>query len=260
MQQIKSNTPFIIIVGLLLLFAILSYTIVSLSDDAPDFQEYQAGTDRKAVFINYFVPILQAQNQEITKQRQQLMAWYDERDDLSWWSELQLNQLADDYDLIEFQIDDNDHWQELMLRVNKIPVSLALAQSAKESGWGTSRFAQQGANFFGQWCYEKGCGMIPNNRIKGTSHEVEEFNSAQQSVAAYLRNLNTHPAYSDLRLTRARLVSQGETVSGLALSVFLSHYSERREAYVKELQSMIRYNQLSQYDEHGTETMAHSEE
>mgnify|MGYP002064425563 CR=1 FL=1 len=94
---------------------------------------------------------------------------------------------------------------ELRRRVDTVPIRLALAQAAKESGWGTSRFARKGNNFFGQWCYDEGCGLVPRARGEGRSHEVRAFDSPGDSVASYLRNINTHHGYRELRHARAGL-------------------------------------------------------
>jgi Bax protein len=133
------------------------------------------------------------------------------------------------------------------MRVNIIPPAMALAQAAKESGWGTSRFASDGNNYFGQWCYKPGCGLIPKARKTGKSHEVAVFNSAKESVQAYMHNINTHQAYDELRAIRAKLQKTGKPLSGLDLLQGLHAYSERGQIYVKELESMIQFNQLEKF-------------
>jgi Bax protein len=134
------------------------------------------------------------------------------------------------------------------MRVDEIPPSLALAQAAIESAWGTSRFAVQGNNLFGQWCYKKGCGLVPLRRDSGSRHEVAKFSSVTQSVNAYMRNLNTHRAYSDLRANRAQLKATEQNVTGHLLAANLLDYSELREVYVEEIRAVIRINKLAQYD------------
>ena len=131
---------------------------------------------------------------------------------------------------------------QLSRRVDIIPVALALVQAANESAWGTSRFATQGNNFFGQWCYQAGCGLVPAARVPGADHEVARFSSPYHSVAAYFANLNTNPAYRPLRDIRYRLRQQDAPVTAIALARGLSQYSERGETYVGELISMIRNN------------------
>jgi Bax protein len=117
-----------------------------------------------------------------------------------------------------------------------------------ESAWGTSRFAVQGNNLFGQWCYQEGCGLVPLRRNTGSKHEVAKFDSVRDAIKSYLRNINTHRAYSDLRLHRATLRDQDQPVSGHLLADNLIEYSELREVYVHEIQAVIRINKLAQYD------------
>ena len=131
--------------------------------------------------------------------------------------------------------------QELLLRVDEIPTSLVLAQAANESAWGTSRFAQDGHNYFGQWCFKQGCGITPSNRAPGATHEVKRFNTPMDSVHAYFININTHRAYKTLREIRA---SAEKPVSGVLLADGLLNYSERKQAYIDELKSMIISNNL----------------
>ena len=129
-----------------------------------------------------------------------------------------------------------------------MPPSLALAQSANESAWGTSRFAKQGNNFYGQWCYREGCGIVPKQRNHSAKHEVAKFKNVQLSTNAYIHNINSHNAYSNLRTLRATQRKAGKVISGQALAVGLQKYSERGSEYVKEIQAMIRFNKLGQYD------------
>ena len=126
--------------------------------------------------------------------------------------------------------------------------SLALAQAAKESGWGTSRFAREGNNYFGQWCYKAGCGIVPASRAPGRTHEVEAFDSPAESVASYMRNINTHSGYKSFREARKVQRSEADALSGVALAAELSQYSERRDAYVAELRQLIVGNDLDRLD------------
>ena len=119
---------------------------------------------------------------------------------------------------------------------------LALVQAATESGWGRSRFALEGNNLFGHWCYEPGCGLVPARRNQGAAHEVAAFDSISESVSRYLHNLNTHAAYAPLRAIRARLRQQDEPPTAMALADGLVLYSERRDEYVDEIKSVIRVN------------------
>lgn len=128
------------------------------------------------------------------------------------------------------------------MRVDTIPENMVLIQAANETGWGSSRFAREGMNFFGQWCFKKGCGLVPQSRTKGLSHEVAVFKSVDDSVGAYMRNLNSNAAYGLLRSIRADLRAQGKPVKAEDLVYGLMHYSERQEAYIDELLEMLRHN------------------
>ena len=134
--------------------------------------------------------------------------------------------------------------EKLLNKVNVIPPSLALAQAANESAWGTSRFAQKANNLFGEWCFNQGCGIIPNSRPEGEKYEVQKFKSVKNSIMSYMHNLNSHPAYSSLRKIRNEV-----GVDGIEMAKGLESYSARGDEYIKELQSMIRYNNLEKYDE-----------
>ena len=133
---------------------------------------------------------------------------------------------------------------ETLLRVNVVPRSLALIQAAKESGWGTSKFARLANNLFGQQCFVKGCGIVPTARAAGRKHEVERFVTVQDAVAGYAYNLNSHPRYAELRRIREKLARTDQPITGVALADGLLAYSERGAAYVAEIQSMIRQNKL----------------
>jgi Bax protein len=137
--------------------------------------------------------------------------------------------------------------EQLLLRVDVVPASLVLAQAAKESGWGTSRFAREGNNFFGIWCFYKACGMTPERRDQGRFHEVAMFDTVEDGVRYYIRTLNSHVAYNGLRETRAVARQHNEPFAGEELASGLLRYSERGLMYVNEIQSMIRYNRLQRF-------------
>jgi Bax protein len=130
----------------------------------------------------------------------------------------------------------------LIRRVDSIPEALILVQAANESGWGASRFAQQGYNFFGLWCFKKGCGFVPRQRDDDAKHEVAKFTDLSHAVMTYMRNLNRHYAYKDLRMIRENLRQDGKPVTARALASGLLSYSERGQEYINELKSMLRVN------------------
>jgi Bax protein len=138
---------------------------------------------------------------------------------------------------------------ELLVRVDTIPASLALGQGAYESGYGTSRFALEGNSYFGQWTYG-GKGMTPKaKRASKGNYGVAAYEWPLDSVRSYMLNLNTHRAYASLRNKRAELRAQGKAVSGEVLAQTLLSYSERGLEYVKSLTGMMRYNQLGAADD-----------
>ena len=140
----------------------------------------------------------------------------------------------------------------LRRRVNVIPASLVLAQAANESGWGTSRFARQGNNLFGLWCYTENCGIEPARRQAGAKHQVAAFDNVEAGIKYYFYTINSHPAYRDLRIRRENLIASGQAVTGIELASGLMSYSERGQAYVDEIRAMIRVNQLQQLTQPAT--------
>jgi len=237
---------------------ILSFCLASMilthcspGPTVPKFSDIEAGEARKTAFFNYFLPIISRRNQQILSSREQLLDWYADKNNLGWWDSRNLKNLAEIYRLSIFDKNNETHWLELIERVNSVPPSLVLAQAANESGWGTSRFARQGNNYFGQWCYVKGCGLVPGKRQEDQKHEVSVFDSPEASVMSYFYNLNTHQAYATLRGIRSKLNRNEQQVTGVELAAGLEKYSERGNEYIEEIQTMISYNDLTKYDSTG---------
>jgi Bax protein len=136
----------------------------------------------------------------------------------------------------------------LKIRMDEIPVSLAIAQAAKETGWGTSRFALEGNALFGQWTWS-GEGLKPKEAEKDEGHKVMKFNVLQASVRAYQRNLNTHSTYKDFRKARAEFRDQKKPLDSIELSKYLSKYAETGNQYVEVLQKIINQNKLKDFDD-----------
>ena len=136
----------------------------------------------------------------------------------------------------------------LKIRMDEIPTSLAIAQAAKETGWGTSRFAQEGNALFGQWTWS-GEGLKPKDAEKGKGHKVMKFNVLQASVRAYQRNLNTHSSYKDFRKARAQFRDLKKPLDSLELSKYLNKYAETGNQYVEVLQKIILQNKLKDFDD-----------
>lgn len=152
---------------------------------SPDFIEYAVGAERKQAFVEYFLPLINAENQRIQEDRSRLLALRG-RGDLGFIDKGWVRGLAEHYQLEDFEFGSDQHWEDLIARVDVIAISLVLAQSANESGWGTSRFAREANNFFGHWCFQRGCGLVPAARAEGANHEVAVFRSASDSLQRYL--------------------------------------------------------------------------
>lgn len=134
----------------------------------------------------------------------------------------------------------------LLSRMNIIPPELALAQAAQESGWGTSRFAQQGNALYGQWTWDSGCGMVPAKRDPGKTHRMKCFKSILEAVDSYVLNLNTHMAYRALRRER-QVFRDDQIINVLPLVETLTSYSEEGQVYVEKIKNIIRINHLQDF-------------
>lgn len=219
--------------------------VLSGGERIPDFRQYEAGEERKTQFFAYLRPLIEAENARVAADRERLQSLADE-ESIGWFDRRWLEGLAEDYGLDPEEMEEDALIATLLRRVDVVPLSLALAQAAKESGWGTSRFARDGNNLFGEWCFDPGCGLVPRARARERTHEVREFDGPRDSVASYVRNINTHAGYRELRRARARLRSEGKPLSGLVLANELQRYSERGQAYVEDIKGLIRYNDLEQ--------------
>ena len=225
--------------------------IPDLPDEIPDFASINDVQVKKQSFFNFIEPFVDQVNIEIIQQRQRVLAIQAKMQDgeeLSASDLRHLSTLAELYELDTDDLTDAEFLTVLLRRVDTIPASLALAQAANESAWGTSRFAQQGNNYFGQWCYSDGCGLVPNRRREGATHEVRSFDSVKDSVKAYIHNLNTFPSYQMLRRIRQQLRVQNKPVDGASLTDGLESYSSRGHDYIDELHNMIYNNNLLSRD------------
>ena len=142
----------------------------------------------------------------------------------------------------------NKDLSTLKIRMDEVPVSMAIAQAAKETGWGTSRFAQEGNALFGQWTWS-GEGIKPAGAEDGTTHKVMKFVVLQASVKAYQRNLNTHSTYKNFRKARAELWDAKKPLDSIKLSAYLNKYAETGNQYVEVLQKIIIQNKLQDFDD-----------
>lgn len=188
---------------------------------------------RKSAFFDALRPIIREENRRIAELRGKLIAAHAAHETPAWVADV-----ARSYK-VKWT---GGEWDALLARVDTIPMMLVLAQAANESSWGRSRFAQQGNNLFGMWCYRPGCGIIPARREIGKTHEVAAYNTINASVRAYLHTINTVRAYAPLRKMRAGMRARGKRLDAVKLAGGLLRYSKRGQAYVDEVRSMIRVN------------------
>ena len=196
---------------------------------------------RKDFFIQIVLPLILQENNNIRLDRKRLFSIINKSNNTS----LEKKWLEKKYK--QYGVTSKD-LSTLKIRMDEIPVSLALAQAAKETGWGTSRFAQEGNALFGQWTWS-GEGLKPKDADKNEGHKVMRFNVLQASVRAYQRNLNTHSTYKGFREERAKLRDEGKPLDSMRLSEFLNKYAETGNQYVEVLQKIIKQNNLQDFDD-----------
>lgn len=204
---------------------------------------------RKAVFIKTMLPMILHINEELRSIRARVQALTARESGGNALTAAERDWLAVQYD--RFGVDEGD-LDTLLKRIDVIPPSLAMAQGAEESGWGSSRFALEGRALFGQRTFKKAPGMVPLDRPEGERFKVRSFDHLLDGVRSYVHNLNTHPAYVRFRELRARLRADAGGHSGidsLKLVEALKKYSVRGEKYVETIKSIIRFNDLKALDD-----------
>lgn len=217
-------------------------TAVSLR---PEPEEPDSIADRKAVFVAGVLPLIIAVNEEILADRRRLWRVHYESltaERLDAADRLWLTVQAERYGVAP------DATMDLLARMDMIPPSLALAQAAEESGWGSSRFLTAGNALFGQWVFADG-NLVPLDRDPGKTHSVRAFQTLLESVRSYALNLNTHDAYKSFRKVRTQLRNQGKPLAGAVLARELHRYSERGPAYIQSIRSIIAANGLAWLDD-----------
>lgn len=212
----------------------------------PNFAKIADVKTKKRKFFQYIYPAIAQENSQILAVREEVAAMMEAlflEENLSAQQQTLLKRLIKKYKVSK-KYSLLQQLNELLLRVDVVPVELVLVQAANESAWGTSRFARIGLNFFGIWCYKKGCGMVPGGRDAGLKHEVEAFDSVEHAVQRYLHNINTNHAYTVFRTIRGQLRAQEQPLSPQVLATGLLRYSIRGTDYVLEITQMIRHNQI----------------
>ena len=195
---------------------------------------------KRELFIKIVLPLILNENDKITEDRKKLFKILGKNFNTVGervWLQRRFR---------EYKIEDQDSGK-LKMRMDIIPVSIALAQAANESGWGTSRFALEGNALFGQWTWSKK-GISPKNKDADQSHKVLQFQILKASVRAYKNNLNTHNAYKEFRETRAKLRQENKRIIGLDLTKYLKNYAAIGEKYVVIIEAIIENNSLTDFD------------
>ena len=213
---------------------------VYLSRLPKDLNKIKSTQKKKDTFIKIVMPLILDENNKILEDRKKLFKILNKpsntRGEKVW-----LKRRFNDYKI------KNEDIAELKIRMDIVPTSVAIAQAAKESGWGTSRFALDGNAMFGQWTWGKD-GIEPSQKEKNTSHKILKFPMLRSSVNAYIKNLNTHRGYSEFRKKRSELRQNNKNLSGLDLVEYLYNYAATGKEYVVILKKIIRQNQLTDFD------------
>ena len=205
-----------------------------------DLKKIKSTSKRKETFIKIVMPLILIENEKIIEDRNKLFKILGKQSN-SMGEKVWLKRRFKDYDIKGEDI------SELKLRLDIIPTSIAIAQAAKESGWGTSRFALEGNAMYGQWTWG-GDGIEPSQKDKKKEHKILKFPKLQSSVSAYMKNLNTHRGYSEFRKERSKIREKNKTVKGIDLVAYLYNYAQTGSEYVKILKKIIEQNDLTDFD------------
>ncbi len=205
----------------------------------------------KTRFIQKMATAAKKENQRIAKQRAYLLKMQSKiakhqslsNQDIAW-----LQAVVKLYRVKDFNRHSTSQWQKLLSKANIIPNSMAIAQAINESSWGRSRFAIEGHNLYGIWCYRPGCGMVPKRRAAGKTYEVKSYPSFQASVQDYFLLINRSLAYQTFRQQRARLTKNKQKITGLNLIKHLKNYSQIGQSYNKIIQRIMQHYNLYQFD------------
>ena len=198
--------------------------------EKPDFKSFKDVKAKKKAFFEFLYPFIVNKNIDILNLREEIKT--------TKTQSVKLEALCEKH-RTTCEI---GSYKSLLTYIDVIPPSLAMAQGANESAWGTSRFARVANNYFGIWCFSKGCGVVPSGRDSSKSHEVRSFKVVGEGVVYYIDNINRNGSYKTLRTKRLK------TKDSTVLATGLIKYSEKGQAYVDEIISMINYNKLKEYD------------
>ena len=240
----KRFNPIPLLISAVFISAISLSAWLSAAEPVPNFAAIKNIQERKQAFFRFLYPKIERADLTIMRQRFWIQHFPVNLHHTRWqWLIQRYKVKTEGKTLAQIKT-------ELLKKVDIIPPSMALAQAANESAWGTSRFTREGRNFFGQWCFKPGCGIPPKHPQKGKGYyAVKVFPTVQASVFAYMRNINSNHAFKAVRDIRWQHRLAHQFPDGMHLVEGLINYSQRREVYVKTLKSMIRVNHLDAYDE-----------
>ena len=213
---------------------------VAISNLPDDLKKIKSIKSRKELFIKITLPLIVKENDKLTKLNRKIKKIKSSldiisRDEAIWVKELMLEYEANSLD-------------NLIIKVDSIPVSLALAQAVIESGWGTSRFAYEGNALFGQYIWDsQTSGIVPNERETNAKYKIKSFDTLRESVASYMKNLNTNFHYNEFRLNRFILRSNNISLNGTLLAEYLYNYSIE-EDYINKIKEIIQTNNFNDFE------------
>ena len=206
--------------------------------------------DKKNIFISILLPIALRGNELVLEEREFIKDAISSND-LSQIEYFSKRYKIKDYKKINFvklsvkQVEEIK--SKLLIKVNKIPISMILAQAIIESGWGSSRFAKEGNALFGEWTWQKGIGIKPQEKLDA-NYSVKNFNNISASLNSYILNLNRHEAYNEMRSYRNKKYINGDSITGYEAANFLSGYAEIGYQYVTKVKDMIKFNKLERFE------------
>ena len=207
-----------------------------------DLSTIEPTSRRKKIFLSSILPLIVNSNLEILSHRKALCQAINNNDNEK------KQPIAKKYNIDISTIGDLIIDDTLIRHIDAIPISLAMSQAAVESGWGTSRFALQGNALFGQWVWDESKGIKPKF-ASDKNAVVRKFETLDESVKAYMLNLNTHIAYSAMRAKRKRNCSQKKLIGGYDLANWMGNYAITRDEYIKTLRLVIKANKLEILDD-----------
>ena len=207
-----------------------------------DFKNIYSSSLRKELFIKVALPLIVRENENLISQNLKIERLKNRFSSINRREALWLRKKMEEYEV------SNNSIGELLMKIDAIPVSIALSQAAVESGWGSSRFASEGNALFGQYVWGDGKGIVPEERSEDEIHKIKSFKNLQSSVSSYMKNLNSNFHYDEFRLNRYVMRKNGINLDGIYLAEFLYNYSTE-EDYPEKIKKIIQSNGLDDFDE-----------